>query len=110
MTSRRGLLTPLNTALLQASKAKIGLNPQTSGVLTGYFNLVAIKWAIEKANTLDGTKLAAALGGASSIPTNIAGLNLNWTSTPSGHNGFPSTDLKECDLKQGPTTPPAPPS
>jgi branched-chain amino acid transport system substrate-binding protein len=96
------LLTPVNTALLQASKAKIGLNPQTSGVLTGYFNLLAIKWAIEKANSLDGTKLAAALSTASSVPTNIAGLNLNWTTTPSVHNGFPSSGLKECQLKQGP--------
>ena len=96
------LLTPENTALLEASKAKIGLNPQTPGVLTGYFNLLAIKWAIEKANSLDGTKLAAVLGGASNVPTNIAGLNLNWTTTPSVHNGFPSAQLKECDLKQGP--------
>src|SRR3984885_9904651 len=96
------LLTPENTALLEASKAKIGLNPQTSGVLTGYFNLLAIKWAIEKANSLDGTKLAAVLGGASSVGTNISGLNLNWTATPKVHNGFPSADLKECDLKQGP--------
>jgi ABC-type branched-subunit amino acid transport system substrate-binding protein len=96
------LLTPENTALLEASKAKIGLNPQTPGVLTGYFNLLAIKWAIEKANSLDGTKLAAALSAASSIPTNIAGLNLNWTATPNVHNGFPSASLKECTLKQGP--------
>src|ERR1700729_2450425 len=96
------LLTPENTELLKESEAKIGLNPETSGILTGYFNLLAIKWAIEKANSLDGTKLAAVLGGASSVPTNIAGLNLNWTSTPSVHNGFPSTELKECDLKQGP--------
>jgi branched-chain amino acid transport system substrate-binding protein len=99
-TSR--LLTPENTALLNASKAKIGLNPQTPGVLTGYFNLLAIKWAIEKANSLDGTKLAAALSAASSISTNVAGLNLNWTATPSVHNGFPASSLKECDLKQGP--------
>jgi ABC-type branched-subunit amino acid transport system substrate-binding protein len=97
-----GLLTPVNTALLEASKAKIGLNPQTSGVLTGYFNLLAIKWAIEKANSLDGTKLAAALSGASGVQTNIPGLNLNWTATPSVHNGFPSSGLKECQLKQGP--------
>ena len=96
------LLTPVNTALLEASKAKIGLGPQTSGVLTGYFNLLAIKFAIEKANSLDGTKLAAALGSASSVPTNIPGLNLNWTTAASVHNGFPSSDLKECQLKQGP--------
>src|ERR1700722_1603734 len=96
------LLTPENTALLEASKAKIGLNPQTPGVLTGYFNLLAIKCAVEKANSLDGTKLAAALSAASSIPTNVAGLNLNWTVTPTVHNGFPSAELKECDLKQGP--------
>jgi ABC-type branched-subunit amino acid transport system substrate-binding protein len=96
------LLTPVNTALLQASKAKIGLNPQTSGVLTGYFNLLAVKWAIEKANSLDGTKLAAALSAASSVPTNISGLNLNWTVTPAVHNGYPGASLKECNLKQGP--------
>jgi branched-chain amino acid transport system substrate-binding protein len=96
------LLTPVNTALLNASKAKIGLNPQTPGVLTGYFNLLAIKWAIEKANSLDGTKLATALSAASSVPTNIPGLNLNWTTTPPVHNGFPSSGLKECQLKQGP--------
>src|SRR3984957_14701141 len=96
------VLTPENTALLNASKAKIGLNPQTPGVLTGYFNLLAIKWAIEKANSLDGTKLAGALSAASSISTNIAGLNLNWTATPNVHNGFPSASLKECTLKQGP--------
>jgi branched-chain amino acid transport system substrate-binding protein len=96
------LLTPENTALLQASAAKIGLNPETSGVLTGYLNLLAIKWAIEKANTLDGTKLAAALAAANNVQTNIPGLSLNWTTTPSVHNGFPSADLKECELKQGP--------
>ena len=100
--STSSLLTPVNTALLKASKAKIGLNPQTSGVLTGYFNLLAIKWAIEKANSLDGTKLAAALSAASGVQTNIPGVNLNWTATPSVHNGFPSTQLKECQLKQGP--------
>jgi branched-chain amino acid transport system substrate-binding protein len=96
------LLTPENTALLEASKAKIGLGPQTSGVLTGYFNLLAIKWAIQKANSLDGTKLASVLSTASNVGTNITGLNLNWTRTPSVHNGFPSAELKECDLKQGP--------
>ena len=96
------LLTPENKALLNASKAKIGLNPQTSGVLTGYFNLLAIKSAIETANSLDGTKLAVALSAASSVPTNVAGLKLNWTTTSSVHNGFPSSGLRECTLKQGP--------
>jgi ABC-type branched-subunit amino acid transport system substrate-binding protein len=100
--STSSLLTPVNTALLEASKAKIGLGPQTSGVLTGYFNLLAIKWAIEKANSLDGTKLAAALSAGSGVPTNVPGLNLSWTATPSVHNGFPSSELKECQLKQGP--------
>jgi ABC-type branched-subunit amino acid transport system substrate-binding protein len=101
-SSTSTILTPENTALLNASKAKIGLNSQTSGVLTGYFNLLAIKWAIEKANSLDGTKLAAVLSSASSIPTNVAGINLNWTATPSVHIGFPAASLKECTLKQGP--------
>jgi ABC-type branched-subunit amino acid transport system substrate-binding protein len=96
------LLTPENTALLKASEAKIGLNPETSGVVTGYFYLLAIKHAIETANSLDGTKLAAALSATSSLPTNVPGLNLTWTATPSVHNGFPSSALKECELKQGP--------
>ncbi len=96
------LLTPENVALLKASEAKIGLNSQTAGILTGYFTLLAIKYAVEKANSLDGTKLAAVLGAASSVPTNIAGLNLDWTATPTVHNGFPSASLKECTLKQGP--------
>jgi hypothetical protein len=64
--------------------------------------LLAIKWAIEKANTLDGTKLAATLSSASSVPTNVSGLNLDWTVTPDVHNGFPAASLKECTLKQGP--------
>jgi len=100
--STSDLLTATNTALLEASKAKIGLNPQTSGVVTGYFNLLAIKYAVETANSLDGTKLAAALSAASSVPTNVPGLNLDWTATPTVHNGFPAASLKECDLKQGP--------
>ena len=96
------LLTPENTALLQASEGKIGLNPETSGILTGYMYLLAIKHAIETANSLDGTKLAAALSATSSLPTNVPGLNLDWTATPSVHNGFPSASLKECTLKPGP--------
>jgi ABC-type branched-subunit amino acid transport system substrate-binding protein len=100
--STSGVLTPENTALLNAAKAKIGLNPETSGVVTGYMYLLAIKHAIETANSLDGAKLAAALSATSSLPTNVPGLNLSWTATPSVHNGFPSSGLKECDLKQGP--------
>jgi ABC-type branched-subunit amino acid transport system substrate-binding protein len=96
------LLTPENTDLLNAFKAKIGLNPETSGILGGYFYLLAIKHAIETANSLDGQKLAAALSATSSLPTNVPGLDLNWTATPSVHNGFPSSGLKECTLKQGP--------
>jgi branched-chain amino acid transport system substrate-binding protein len=96
------LLTPENTALLNAFKAKIGLNPETSGILGGYLYLLAIKHAIVTANSMDGTKLAAALSATSNLPTNIPGLNLNWTTTPAVHNGWPSAELKECVLKPGP--------
>ena len=96
------LLTPQNVALLKGYQAKIGLNPETSGIVTGYFYLLAVKHAIETANSLDGTKLAAALGATSSLPTNVPGLNLDWTVTPTVHNGFPSASLKECILKPGP--------
>jgi branched-chain amino acid transport system substrate-binding protein len=96
------LLTPENTDLLKESEAKIGLNPETSGILTGYMYLLAVKHAIETANSLDGMKLAAALSATSSLPTEVPGLALGWTATPSVHNGFPSSGLKECELKQGP--------
>jgi ABC-type branched-subunit amino acid transport system substrate-binding protein len=96
------LLTPQNTTLLMQAQAKIGLNPATSGIVVGYFYLLAVKHAIITANSLDGTKLAAALSATSSLPTNVPGLNLTWTATPTVHNGFPSSALKECTLKQGP--------
>ena len=96
------LLTPENTALLNAFKAKIGVNPQTVGILDGYFYLLAIAHAIVTANSMDGAKLAAALSATSNLATNVPGLNLNWTATPSVHNGFPSSALKECVLKPGP--------
>ena len=36
-------------------------------------------------------------------PTNPGGfVTGDWTVTPSVHNGFPSSGLKECQLKQGP--------
>jgi branched-chain amino acid transport system substrate-binding protein len=96
------LLTAENTDLLNQAKAKLGLNPITSGVVVGYFYLVAIKHAIETANSLDGTKLAAALSATSNLATNVPGLALDWTQTPAVHSGFPSSGLKECTLKQGP--------
>jgi ABC-type branched-subunit amino acid transport system substrate-binding protein len=96
------LLTPENVALLKGYEAKIGLNPETAGIVIGYFYLLAVKHAIETANSLDGPKLAAALAATSDLPTNVPGLDLNWTTTPSVHNGFPSSALKECELKQGP--------
>jgi len=96
------LLTPTNVALMNALEAKIGLNPQTSGIVTGYFYLLTVAHAIETANSLDGTKLAAVLSATSDLATNVPGLDLNWTATPSVHNGFPSASLKECTLKQGP--------
>ncbi|HLK73110.1 MAG TPA: ABC transporter substrate-binding protein, partial [Streptosporangiaceae bacterium] len=96
------LLTAENTDLLNQAKAKLGLNPITSGVVIGYFYLLAIKHAIETANSLDGTKLAAALSATSNLATNVPGLALDWTQTPAVHSGYPSSGLKECTLKQGP--------
>src|SRR5580692_2426591 len=68
------LLTPENTELLKESEAKIGLNPETSGILGGYMYLLTVKHAIETANSLDGTKLAAALSATSNLPTEVPGL------------------------------------
>jgi ABC-type branched-subunit amino acid transport system substrate-binding protein len=96
------LLTPTNVALLNGAAAKIGVNPATSGIVVGYFYLLAIQHAIETANSMDGLKLASALSATSNLATNVPGLALNWTVTPDVHNGFPSASLKECQLKQGP--------
>jgi branched-chain amino acid transport system substrate-binding protein len=96
------LLTPQNTELLNEAAAKIGVNPATSGIVVGYFYLLAIKHAIETANSLDAMKMAAALSATSNLATNVPGLALNFTATPTLHNGFPSSALKECELKQGP--------
>jgi hypothetical protein len=96
------LLTPTNVALMKAFEAKVGLDVQTPGSIGGYFYLLAVAHAIQTANSLDRTKFAAALSATSSLPTNVPGLNLNWTTTPSVHSGFPSSELKECNLKQGP--------
>jgi branched-chain amino acid transport system substrate-binding protein len=96
------LLTPQNKELLNEAAAKIGVNPATSGIVVGYFYLLAIKHAIETANSLDAMKMAAALSATSNLATNVPGLALNFTATPTLHNGFPSSALKECELKQGP--------
>ena len=97
------LLTPENTALAQASQAKIGLNPQTSGVLTGYFNLLAIKWAIEKGQLpgRDQARVRAQLRVRRWDQHHGPGPELD-RETPSVHNGFPSAGLKECDPQARP--------
>jgi ABC-type branched-subunit amino acid transport system substrate-binding protein len=96
------LLTPQNLALLNAMKAEIGINPATSGVLTAYFAMLAIKHAVETANSLDGSKLAAVLEATSDLPTNLPYVNLDWTATPAAHFGWPTPALKECTLTNGP--------
>jgi branched-chain amino acid transport system substrate-binding protein len=94
------LLTSQVTALLEASKAKIGLNPSTPGVLLAYTALTIIKHAIIQANSLDGPKLAAAVEATKNLPSILPGYS--WTFSPSSHNGFPAAQRKECELKTGP--------
>jgi ABC-type branched-subunit amino acid transport system substrate-binding protein len=96
------LLTPENTALLKGMAAKIGTNPETAEVLELYPALLAVKHAIETANSLDGAKLATVLDGTSSLVTNLPGIDMTFTATPTVHNGWPNSAMKECTLTQGP--------
>jgi branched-chain amino acid transport system substrate-binding protein len=96
------LLTPENTALLNGMAAKIGTNPETAQILATYPTLIAIKHAIETANSLDGAKLAAVLDQTSGLATNLPGVALSFTATPQVHNGWPNSAMKECTLKEGP--------
>jgi len=96
------LLTPTITGLLKAEAAKIGINTQTYGVIGEYIQFQALAYAIEKANSLSGPKLAAALDDASSLPTIVPGLDLSFTQTPSVHNGYPLSDFTECTMQNGP--------
>jgi branched-chain amino acid transport system substrate-binding protein len=95
------LLTPLNLALLDAMKAKVGINPATDEVLETYFQLIALKHAVETANSLDSLKLAAALEATSNLPTNVPYVTLNWKADPSAHFAWSSSAMKECSLSSG---------
>ena len=94
------LLTPENVALLKAAQAKIGLNPATSGIIMAYNFLLVIKQAIETANSLDGTKLAAAIEQIKNLQLDIPGVQDSFSAAD--HTGWPDGALKECTLKQGP--------
>ncbi len=98
--SSPALLTPLNTDLLNAAKAKLGLTPSTSGIILTYTDLVVIKHAVEKANSLDGLKMKAALESTSNLQTNIPGLTETWTAD--NHTGYPAANLVECQLASDP--------
>jgi ABC-type branched-subunit amino acid transport system substrate-binding protein len=98
---RRGVplasqLTSVQTTLLKAYEAAEGLNSGTGGILEGYAQLQVIAYAVEKANSLNGVKLAAVLHKTSNLPTTFVAQN--WTLTPNIHNGFPPSDIHECLL------------
>jgi ABC-type branched-subunit amino acid transport system substrate-binding protein len=94
------LLTPTVTSLLNAAKAKVGINPATSGVVLDYNGLLALKQAIVAANSLDGQKIAAAIENIKNLAGVIPGFNFTFSSTD--HTGYPTSGLKECVLKPGP--------
>lgn len=95
------LLTPTVAALLKASAAKIGINPQTSSVLLEYNILTTLKYAVQKADSVNGAALAAVLGSSRNVPTVIPGVSLSWHANQF-HNGWPFSELRECTLQTGP--------
>ncbi len=62
----------------------------------------ALAHAIETAGSLNAQKMAAALDNTSSLPTLVPGLSLDFTATPSVHNGYPLSYFTECTMQNGP--------
>src|ERR1700683_4443489 len=85
------LLTPENVALLKAAQAKIGLNPATSGIIMAYNFLLVIKQAIQTANSLDGTKLAAAIEQIKNLQLDIPGVQDSFSAAD--QTGWPAGRL-----------------
>lgn len=94
------LLTPTVTALLKAAAGKVGTNPSTASILYTYLILDVIKYAIEKANSLDGSQLATVLESTHGLPTIAPGIDLSWSANQQ-HNGYPTAALRECTLQPG---------
>jgi branched-chain amino acid transport system substrate-binding protein len=93
-------LTPQVKGLLNAGKASIGTSPLLSGLLLSYSGLLALKKAIVAANSLDGTKVAAAIENIKNMPGIMPGFTWTWSAT--NHNGYPASKLAQCPLKPGP--------
>ena len=96
------LLTPMIIGMLKAEAAKIGINTQTYGVIGQYIEYQALARAIETAGSLNAQKMAAALDNTSNLPTVVPGLSLDFTATPSVHNGYPLSYFTECTMQNGP--------
>jgi ABC-type branched-subunit amino acid transport system substrate-binding protein len=94
------LLTPTVIKLLQISQAKIGRGPETADILEVYNGLLALRIAITKANSLNGSKVAAALETIRNMPSDFPGVK--FTFTKSNHTGIPPTGMAECTLTPGP--------
>jgi hypothetical protein len=86
----------------QGGAAKIGINTQTYGVIGQYVEYQALAHAIDTAGSLNAQKMAAALDNTSNLPTVVPGLSLDFTATPSVHNGYPLSYFTECTMQNGP--------
>jgi hypothetical protein len=93
------------TGMLRAEAAKIGINTQTYGVIGQYVEYQALAHAIETAGSLNATKMAAALDDTSSLATVVPGLSLDFTATPTVHNGYPLSYFTECTMQNGSVRP-----
>jgi ABC-type branched-subunit amino acid transport system substrate-binding protein len=95
------LLTPAVMALLQDyADRQHGITPATPGVLMYYTALLMAKHAIEKANSIDGLKMAEVLNKTTNLPTLIPGYTVSFS--PTNHAGFPDSYLAMCPLVPGP--------
>jgi branched-chain amino acid transport system substrate-binding protein len=95
------LLTPAVKKILNGSIAAEGLKPSTSISLTYYSNLTILQAAIEKAKSINGAKLIAAIDSIGTFSSAIPGVTYHFTA--SQHGGFPTSAMAMCSLaKQGP--------
>ena len=78
------------------------VTPSTPATGCGNVKYTVIPLTTSSANVTFSGTCGGSINVTGSGTGTLSGSALNWTATPQLHGGFPSSALKECDLKQGP--------
>ena len=91
--------TPAASALLAQASAQVkGASP--FGVIQTYIDFQMMKAAVEKAGSLDPTKLISAMESLQNVPTIWPGISESFS--PTNHTGWPDGKYGMCGLTLGP--------